>query len=150
MRAVGWCLLIVGCGIAGLWSLLLLTGQVPEVEAGQRDIWFHITAETGAAVLLIVAGRSVLRGSPRSGLLAAAALGALSYTAVNSAGYYAQSDDWAMVGMFGVIITGSAIAAARVMRSERVPAATPEARGQRALGRRRRSAGTGSPEPPPR
>jgi peptidoglycan/LPS O-acetylase OafA/YrhL len=123
MRLVGWFLLLVGVAIAGLWALLLVTGQVPEVEAGRIDIWFHIAAEVGAAALLVVAGLMVLRDGPHARVLAGMALGALAYTATNSAGYYAEADEWPVVAMFAVILLTSILAASRLVRPSRSGAA---------------------------
>jgi Kef-type K+ transport system membrane component KefB len=116
VKAVAWFQLLVGAGIAALWPMLLLTGEVPEVTAGQVDIWFHIVAELGAALLLLVAGIAVLRRTARAHLLSALALGALAYTVVNSSGYYAETGDWAPVGMFGVILVATVAAFVRLLR----------------------------------
>jgi len=95
MRVLAWFQLVVGGGIVGLWPLLILAGEVPELAAGQRDIWFHIAAEVIAGLLLITAGIGLLRGGgDRTRLLAAFALGALLYTGINSAGYYADLGRW--------------------------------------------------------
>jgi hypothetical protein len=92
--------------------MLLITGQVPEVAEGRVDIWFHIVAELAMAGLLVAAGVALLRRVPRAGLLSALALGWICYSAVNSPGYYAQTGDWAVVGMFGLVlaVTGRAFA----------------------------------------
>ena len=37
--------IIIGIGIIGLWSMLLRTGQVPELKTESIAIKFHITAE---------------------------------------------------------------------------------------------------------
>lgn len=116
MRPIGWFALLTGVAIAALWVVLLATGQVPEVAQGRRDIWFHIVAELGAASLLVTAGIAVLRRTPRAPLVAAAALGALAYTIVNSAGYYAEAGDGAAVGLFaalGAVTAAAAIGLAR-------------------------------------
>jgi hypothetical protein len=103
VRLLGWFQLLSGAAMIGLWTLLLATGQVPELEAGQRDILFHLLAELLAATALLVAGSAVLRRHERGTTLSAFALGALLYTSVNSSGYYAETGDWAAVGMFGVL-----------------------------------------------
>jgi hypothetical protein len=103
VRLLGWFQLLSGAAMIGLWTLLLATGQVPELETGQRDILFHLLAELLAATALLVAGAAVLRRHERGPTLSAFALGALLYTSVNSAGYYADSGDWAAVGMFGIL-----------------------------------------------
>lgn len=103
VKLLGWFQLVVGAAMIVLWTALLVTGQVPELAAGQRDILFHLLAELLAATALLVAGAAVLRRHRRATMLSAFALGALLYTAVNSSGYYADSGDWAAVGMFGVL-----------------------------------------------
>ena len=119
MARVGWFLLVVGIGIAAVWALLLTTGQVPEVAEARVDIWFHLAAELLTAAVLIVAGLLVLRRTARASLVAGVALGALGYTAVNSAGYYAEAGDWPGVGMFGVIAVATIFAGHRLFASSR-------------------------------
>jgi peptidoglycan/LPS O-acetylase OafA/YrhL len=116
-RFIGWFLLLVGVAIAGLWAVLLSTGQVVEIQQGRLDILFHLAAEFATAALLVVAGLATLRRTRRSPLLAGIALGALGYTAVNSAGYYADASDWATVGMFAVISALTVTAAAALLRA---------------------------------
>jgi hypothetical protein len=103
VRFLAWFQVLSGAAMIVLWTLLLATGQVPELEAGQRDILFHLLAELLAATALLVAGTAVLRRHERGTTLSAFALGALLYTSVNSSGYYADTGDWAAVGMFGVL-----------------------------------------------
>lgn len=125
MRAVGWFQIVVGTSMLLLWTVLLATGQVPEVQDGRTDIWFHLGAEVVATSLLLAGGTALLlaRGapSPSARLLAGLASGALLYTAVNSAGYYAESDDWAMVVMFAVVAVATLAAVWRLFRTTPVP-----------------------------
>ena len=51
MRFVAWFDIAVGAAIAGLWTMLLATRQIPEIAEGRTDIWFHITAELVTAAL---------------------------------------------------------------------------------------------------
>lgn len=108
MRLVAWFQIVVGIAVAGLWAALLASGQVPEVQAGRVEIWFHLTAELTMAGLLVTAGAAVLRRTPRAGVLSVLALGWLGYSAVNSPGYYAEAGDWAAVGMFGFVVAATA------------------------------------------
>jgi peptidoglycan/LPS O-acetylase OafA/YrhL len=96
MRRIAWFQMVVGSGMLLIWPALIATGEVPEIAAGQRDIWFHIAAEALAGLLLVLAGWSLLRrdADDRSRLLSAFALGALLYTGVNSAGHYADLGEW--------------------------------------------------------
>lgn len=118
MRALAWFEIVVGAGMVALWTMLLATGQVPEATAGQRDIWFHIAAELTAATILVAAGVWVLRSgaTQRARLAAAAGLGALLYTVVNSAGYYAEAGDWAPVVMFGLLAAATVTLGVRLLR----------------------------------
>jgi peptidoglycan/LPS O-acetylase OafA/YrhL len=116
MRAIGWFLLVVGVAIAGLWTLLLVTGQVPEVDEGRLDIWFHIAAELATAGMLIAAGTTLLRRRRHGRSLAAVAVGALAYTTVNSPGYYAESGEWAVVSMFVVLLIVTITVAVALIR----------------------------------
>jgi peptidoglycan/LPS O-acetylase OafA/YrhL len=119
MRVIGWSLLVVGLAIAGLWTSLLVTGQVPEVDEGRVDIWFHLAAELATAGVLIAAGTALLRRSRHGRLLAAVAVGALAYTTVNSPGYYAESGEWAIVGTFMVLLILTIAIAVALVRGGR-------------------------------
>jgi hypothetical protein len=59
MRFVAWFQIVIGVAVAGLWTVLLATGQVSEVQEGRVDIWFHIAAELVMAGLLLAAGVAV-------------------------------------------------------------------------------------------
>ena len=69
MRLVAWFQIIVGASIAALWVVLLAAGQVPELDAGMRGIWFHLVAELVLAGLLLGAGLSLLRRRSRGRVL---------------------------------------------------------------------------------
>jgi peptidoglycan biosynthesis protein MviN/MurJ (putative lipid II flippase) len=99
---VGWTLLTVGVLMGAQWLFFLATGSVEELETAPRAIAFHLAAETVTAVLLVVAGAGLLRGvGERLGQIAT---GALLYTVINSAGYFADRGEWPMVAMFGVLL----------------------------------------------
>lgn len=115
-RWVAWFQFGVGIAIVWLWIVLLISEQVPEIEAGETEIWFHITAELLTGILLIWSGR---RGLRRPGpVLSALALGALLYTSIASAGYYADRGEWVVVALFGALVAATVLAARAVLRSE--------------------------------
>jgi hypothetical protein len=114
VRRVGWFLIVVGGSIAVLWAVLLATEQVPEVSEGRVDIWFHLVAEFVAASLLVAAGLAILRGTPRAPLMAGVAVGALGYTAINSAGYYAEAGEWPPVVMFALLTAATVLVCLRL------------------------------------
>lgn len=101
MTAVAGFLLAIGAAIAALWTVLLVRHQGPEIVEGRRDIYFHIAAELVTAALLIGAGSLLLPGAGdvASGM-AAAGLGALLYTLLNSPGHYAERREWGPVTAF--------------------------------------------------
>lgn len=105
----------LGAGILGLWTMLLVTKQVPEIRRRDRAVYFHISAETATGIALVAAGGSaIFEGGARWTLgLLAAALGAVLYSTINSPGYYAQQRKWGAVAMFGglALIAGAALAA---------------------------------------
>lgn len=116
MRSIGWFLLVVGSAIASLWIVLVTTGQVPELEEGRVDIWFHLVAELATAAVLVAAGVMLLRRRRSGRILAAIAVGALAYTTVNSPGYYAESGDLAMVALFALLTLATMIVAVVLVR----------------------------------
>ncbi|MGZ4127299.1 MAG: hypothetical protein ACXVEX_04050 [Actinomycetota bacterium] len=95
--------LVLGAGMLGLWAMLLVTKQVPELRRRDRAIYFHIAAETFTAVLLIFGSGAAITtdGAPWTVGLLAAGFGALLYSTINSPGYYAQQRKWGAVAMFG-------------------------------------------------
>lgn len=117
MRAVAWFQMVVGSAIALLWVVLLATGQVPEVEQGRVDIWFHLVAELVTAALLVAAGWLLLRCRAAGPMLSAGALGALLYTALNSPGYYAEAGEPGVVLAFGLLVVATSLAGWRLWRA---------------------------------
>ena len=118
MRLVAWFQIIVGASIAALWVVLLAAGQVPELDAGMRGIWFHLVAELALAGLLLGAGLSLLRRRSRGRVLTSLALGALGYSAINSPGWYADRGEWGVVAMFAVIVAATVVAVIWLWRWE--------------------------------
>jgi hypothetical protein len=118
MRLVAWFQIIVGVSIVALWVVLLAAGQVPELDAGMRGIWFHLVAELALATLLLAAGLSLLRRRSRGRDLTSLALGALGYSAINSPGWYADRGEWGVVAMFAVIVAATVAAVTWLWRWE--------------------------------
>jgi hypothetical protein len=117
MRLVGWFQLVTGSAMLGLWGMLVATDQVAELAEGRVDILFHLAAEVITAALLIVGGLGLLRSATAAArLLAGFGLGALLYTTVNSAGYYAELGDRPMVIMFAVLALATVGAFAALRR----------------------------------
>ncbi|MCU4718732.1 hypothetical protein [Halapricum hydrolyticum] len=95
--------LVVGTFMLGFWIVLLVAGDIPELTTAPYEIAYHLLAEFLTAVALLASGIGLLGGRSLARRLYPVALGLLLYTVVNSAGYYAQLGDVAMVGMFTVL-----------------------------------------------
>lgn len=95
--------IIVGLGMLGSWLMFYLTGNIPELAADPIQITFHLIAEVGTAVLLLVSAY-LLTANKRSGYSVwLIALGALMYTLIVSPGYFLQQGEMAFPLMFGAI-----------------------------------------------
>lgn len=118
MVRIGWFQVVVGAGILLLWPVLLVAGEVPELEAGQRDIWFHLAAEVVTGLLLVVGGALLLRrGDASARMLSTFALGALLYTGINSAGHYAELGEWLPAGLLVAVSLAAAWAFTGLLRA---------------------------------
>ena len=97
----------IGVGIIGLWTMLLLTKQVPELETEPVAITFHITAEFIMGLLSLLSGISLLIDLSWAPYFFFLAMGSVVYAVINAAGYYGQRKQWAFVIMFGIILIAS-------------------------------------------
>ena len=99
--------IVIGIGILGLWTMLLLTKKVPELKTEPVAIAFHITAEIIMGILSLLSGISLLIGLSWAPYFFILAMGLVIYAVINSAGYYGQRKQWAFVIMFGIILIAS-------------------------------------------
>jgi hypothetical protein len=96
--------IVIGVAMIGQWCFSLLQNKVPELETEPIRIRFHIFAEFITAITLIVAGVGLLLDSGWSLQVFPVSIGMLLYTVMASPGYFAQRDEWRMVGLFAVIL----------------------------------------------
>ncbi|MFX0144209.1 MAG: hypothetical protein ACFE9C_09035 [Candidatus Hodarchaeota archaeon] len=99
--------IIIGLGIIGLWTMLVLTKQVPELQSEPVAIKFHITAEMIMGILSLVSGIFLLIGFHWGTYFFILAMGLVIYAVINAAGYYGQKKQWSFVIMFGIILIAS-------------------------------------------
>ncbi|MFX1320545.1 MAG: hypothetical protein ACFFAQ_02765 [Promethearchaeota archaeon] len=99
--------IIIGIGIIGLWTMLLLTKQVPELNTEPVSIAFHITAEIIMGILSLLSGILLLIDLSWAPYFFILAMGLVIYAVINSAGYYGQKKQWTFVIMFGIILVAS-------------------------------------------
>jgi len=99
--------IIVGIGIIGLWAMLFLTKQIPELKSEPIAIKFHLAAEITMGFLSILSGIFLFLGLSWADSFFILAMGLIIYAVINSAGYYGQRKQWSFVIMFGIILTAS-------------------------------------------
>ncbi len=99
--------IVIGLGIIGLWLMLYLTNQIPELKTEPVAIKFHVTAEMIMGVLSLLSGIFLLVGLSWAPYFFILAMGLIIYAVINSAGYYGQRKQWLFVIMFGVILVAS-------------------------------------------
>ncbi|NPD90588.1 MAG: hypothetical protein HGN29_17895 [Asgard group archaeon] len=93
----------------GIWILLLVTKQVPEIKTAPVDITLHIIAEYITGFLSIISGILLLINIAWAGTLFIAAIGMVIYAVINAAGYYGQKKEWSFVIMFGTLLISAVI-----------------------------------------
>lgn len=95
---------LIGVMMAAMWSVFAATDQIPEIETSPKEIAFHLAAEFITAFALISGGLGLALRRNWGFALNLVALGMLAYTVVVSPGYYAQTGNYAFVGMFSVLM----------------------------------------------
>ena len=107
--------IIVGVGMIGQWIISYASKQIPELKTEPIRIWFHIAGEMVTALTLLISGFGLLAQIPWAPPLYLISVGMLFYTAIVSPGYFAQSGQWILVLIFGIIITLGVISVAAVI-----------------------------------
>lgn len=94
--------MIIGIAMLCMWTVFVLTGQVPELSTTPIQVSLHIIGEVATALALLIGGYG-LWTNKKWGLQAyMLSMGMLLYTLIVSPGYYAQLGNVVMVGMFTV------------------------------------------------
>lgn len=96
--------IVVGIGVIGLWTIFILTKQVPELKSEPVAIKFHIAAEIIMGILSLISGIFLLVGFSWAPNFFILAMGLIIYAVINSSGYYGQRKQWLFVILFGVIL----------------------------------------------
>ena len=96
--------IVIGVLMVAMWSMFLLTGQVPELQTEPYRIIMHLAAEFSTAFVLLIGGYGVLTKKSWGVRFQQFSLGMLLYTLIVSPGYYLQLGELAMVGMFGTML----------------------------------------------
>lgn len=105
--------LLTGIAIIGQWIIAIKRKEVKgldegaELGRGSKEMAFHYVAEFGTAIMLIISAAGLFGKTLWGPYLFLISAGMLIYTAVNSAGYFAQKGQNSMLIMFGVILVCS-------------------------------------------
>jgi len=102
-KAIGIYSVVLGIGIIALWSMLLATNNVPELNTEPWAIAFHLVAEMGMGLLAVLSGILIINNKKCGGLIYLVSSGVVIYAVINSSGYYANLGQWGMVIMFAVV-----------------------------------------------
>ena len=106
-RAAAVYSIIVSLGMIGIWIVLLVTGQDPQLQEELQTIPFSIsmaiTSDILTALALLTAGTALLKGYAWSVKAIIFALGLLFYSVINAAGFYGQRGEIPFLAMFIII-----------------------------------------------
>jgi len=80
----------------GMWFLLLIKREVPDLKTKPTQIFFHLVAEFLTAVTLIIGGIGFIMNQPWGMAIFFIAIGMVIYSTINAAGFYGQLKDWPM------------------------------------------------------
>ena len=94
--------IVIGIAMICMWSVFLVTNQVPELKTAPLKISYHLLAEFLTAILLLIGGSGLFTKKVWGFHLYLISLGMLLYTVIVSAGYYVNLGDMIMVSMFTV------------------------------------------------
>jgi hypothetical protein len=108
---------LMGITILGMWTMLLATGQAPELATAPLRFTFHLVAELLTAVVCIVAGYGVFSGRAWGVPAYLVAGGLLLYAVAQAAGYYLQQGDSGFTTLFLVFIVFTLGVLWRLMKS---------------------------------
>ncbi len=98
--------IVGGLSICGIWTMLLATDSVADLEAKPVLITTHIVSEFLTAAFLLVGGVALLRKKPFALRVFLVGQGLLMYSALNAGAYYADTG-----GMQAVFISIFALSA---------------------------------------
>lgn len=96
--------LFIGISMIGMWIISYVTDGIPELKIKPVELSMHLAAEMLTAALLIVGGIGLLLNKKWSLSIYLISIGMLIYTLIMSPGYFLQKGDFALAGMFMVLL----------------------------------------------
>ena len=116
MKFPAWYGIVVGLIMIAQWIFFLTTGNVPELQNEPWRIALHLAAEFTTALMLIASGIASLKSVARGRKILLVGLGMLIYGEIVSPGYFAQLGQWALVGMFAVLLIGATVGEMKLLQ----------------------------------
>jgi len=116
MKYSAWYGIVVGFVMIAQWAFFITSGNVPELQSEPWRIALHLAAELTAALMLIVSGIATLKATTWGKSLLLVGLGMVIYSEIVSPGYFAQQGQWALVGMFSVLLFGATIGVMKLLK----------------------------------
>jgi hypothetical protein len=107
LTAVAIYCMVVGTLMLAWWAIEVGGGALRRPDRTAAEITLHLAAEILTAVALVGGGAALLRWPADAALPAAAALGMLLYTAIQSPGYFLARREPAPVAMFGALVAAT-------------------------------------------
>jgi hypothetical protein len=98
--------LFLGAAILGLWTIILITGEIPE---GPVEFAFHLFSEFLMAFGCLAAGILMFRNRRSGSRIAVAAHAMVIYSVLNAAGYYGERGEIAFPILFMVLLAASMV-----------------------------------------
>jgi len=96
--------ILIGASIIGMWTMLYVTGSIPEFNTEPIRIGMHIIAEITTGIILIFGAYGLLNNRKWGYNIYLISMGMLIYTLIVSPGYYAEKGNYFFVGMFAIIL----------------------------------------------
>lgn len=103
-KYIGIFFLITGLSIIGLWIMLFITNQIPELQTNKVEILFHITIELIMAIFSIYTGFTIIKKHTFYKQMTMFTSGMLIYSIINSSGYYLNLINYPMLILFAIIL----------------------------------------------
>jgi len=99
-RLAAYFAIFVGISIIGVWTMLYVTGSIPELNTEPIRIWMHLIAEMTTGIVLILGAYGLLRNKRWGYNTYLISMGMLIYTLIISPGYYAEKGNYLFVSIF--------------------------------------------------
>jgi hypothetical protein len=119
-KSLGIYSILMGLAMITWWSILLTTGQMPELSTTPFTAVLHLTAEILTALSLLLGGVGILRSSWWAHDVSTLSPGMLLYAMVQASGYSADHGQTGLVLVFAVSALVVLYFASRVTARRRI------------------------------